>query len=90
MSDRFEINIDQIEGTSNYSVEVSDHLTQVTKILDNAYNNTVDANKAAQKYINEIGARRQLGGKQSSKLSPSVSKAECVGSIPTALAKLNR
>jgi len=81
---RLEIHIDAIYGTDNFSVQIDDHCLQQTKILDNAYNNIDDANNASQDYIkNKIGLRRQLGDEQSSKLSPSASKTECVGSIPT-------
>ena len=66
MLNRFEINIDPIHETDNYSVEISDRLIKTTKILNNAYNNIVDANKAAQEYIKNIGARRQLGDNRSS------------------------
>lgn len=82
---RYDINIDPVYNTKRYSVQIDDHLLKKSIILDNTYQSTKIAFSHAQRYI---GARRQLGGNRSSKPFPSVSKAECVGSIPTAPAKL--
>ena len=82
---RYEIHIDPVYDTQRYSVQIDDHILKRTIILDSTYRSTKVAFSRAQRYI---GARRQLGGNRSSKPFPSVSKAECVGSIPTAPAKL--
>ena len=82
---RYEINIDPVYNIKRYSVQIDDHLLKESIILENTYRSTKIAFSHAQRHI---GARRQLGGNRSSKPFPSVSKAECVGSIPTAPAKL--
>lgn len=87
---RFEIHIDPIYGTDNFSVQIDDHCLQQTKILDEYFYDINTADVKAQGYVESIiGLRRQLGDEQSSKLSPSVSKAECVGSIPTRPANID-
>lgn len=78
---RFSVNIDPISNTTNLSVQVNDHKLKKTHILDKAASSLTSAKAYADQFI--IGVRRQMGDEQSSKLSPSVSKPECVGSIPT-------
>ncbi|MBC8408587.1 MAG: hypothetical protein H8E12_07700 [Rhodobacteraceae bacterium] len=58
MQTRYIITIDPIYKTPNYSVQIDDTSNYTTKILDDAYINTVAAFQAAQEYINKIGARR--------------------------------
>tara|TARA_Y100000034_G_scaffold43878_1_gene53695 strand:- start:236 stop:526 length:291 start_codon:yes stop_codon:yes gene_type:complete len=91
MLNNFTITIDPIYKTDNFSVQIDDHNNQKTIILDDAFHDITIAAKAAQNYVEErIGARRQLGGKRSSKPLHSVSKTEFVGSIPTAPAKTTK
>ena len=85
---RFTINIDPVYDTKYLSIQVNDNLTKKTYILDKPSTSWNSAQKAAHEFIKQIGVRRQLGGNRSSKPLPSVSKAECVGSIPTTPANL--
>ena len=87
---RFSINIDPIYNSSLLSVQVNDHKDKRTYILDKPSATLNAAQEAAKIFINKIGVRRQLGGNRSSKPLPSVSKAECVGSIPTTPANLKK
>ena len=82
---RYDIHIDPVYDVQRYSVQIDDHLLKRSIILDQTYKSTKIAYQYAQRYI---GARCQLGGDRSSKPFPSVSKAECVGSIPTTPANL--
>jgi hypothetical protein len=86
--EKYSVNIDPIYGTTNYSVQVNDHINKRTHILDKPSTSLNAAQEAAKEYINNIGVRCQVGGNRSSKPFPSVSKAECVGSIPTTPANL--
>ena len=81
---RYTIHIDPVYNHRRYSIEINDHKVKKTILLDNTYYSRSTAFTHALKYINSIGARCQMGGYRSSKPLPSVSKAECVGSIPTA------
>ena len=87
LNGRLEVIIEQIPN-KRFSVQISDHALKHTCILDDTYESINEALNAALKLLkldyDDIGARRQLGGNRSSKPFPSVSKAECVGSIPTA------
>ena len=87
LNGRLEVIIEQISN-KRFSVQISDHALEHTCILDDTYNSIDEALNASLKLLKlnykYIGARRQLGGKRSSKPFPSVSKTECVGSIPTA------
>ena len=87
LNGRLEVIIEQIPN-KRFSVQISDHALEHTCILDDTYESINSALNAALTLLkldyNSIGARRQLGGNRSSKPFPSVSKAECVGSIPTA------
>ena len=91
LNGRLEVIIEQIPN-KRFSVQISDHALKHTCILDDTHESINEALNAALKLLkldyDDIGARRQLGGNRSSKPFPSVSKAECVGSIPTAPAKL--
>ena len=82
---RYEIYIDPVYDVKRYSVQINDHHLQKIIILDHTFKSTKAAFSYAQRYI---GAMRQFGDKRSSKPSPPVSIAGCVGSIPTAPAKL--
>ena len=87
LNGRLEFIIEQIPN-KRFSVQISDHALKHTGILDDTPESINEALNAALKLLkldyDDIGARRQLGGNRSSKPFPSVSKAECVGSIPTA------
>ena len=87
---RFSVNIDPIYGSSYLSVQINDHLNKKTYIMDKPSASLNAAQKAADQFIKQIGVRRQLGGNRSSTPFPSVSKAECVGSIPTTPANNKR
>jgi len=82
---RYDINIDPVYDVKRYSVQIDDNLLKTSIVLDTTYRSTKIAFSHALRYI---GVRRQLGGNRSSKPLPSVSKAECVGSIPTIPANL--
>jgi len=63
----YTITIDPVYKMNTYSVQIDDHILKQTKILDNAYSTIMGAIGASQKYLNQIGLRRQLGDKRSSK-----------------------
>ena len=88
LNGRIEIIIEKDPYTGRFVTQISDHALKHTCILDDTYGTINEALNASLELLdldfNDIGARRQLGGNRSSKPFPSVSKAECVGSIPTA------
>ena len=49
--DGITINIDPVADSKNYSVTISDHKKQTTKILDETYNSYERCLKAAEIYI---------------------------------------
>lgn len=84
MFKEYDYNIDPVYNTNSFMVQINDHNNKKVLILDRTFKSYEEAVKEACNHIEKIGARRQLGDKRSSKPSPSVSIAGCVGSIPTA------
>ena len=88
LNGRIEIIIEKNLDTGRFMTQISDHALKHTCILDDTHETIKEALNASLQLLkldySDIGARRQLGGNRSSKPFPSVSKAECVGSIPTA------